>query len=112
MIYGIESTTDMRYPETKIVKFSSKARAAAWLAQDQGFAWSGGARPDIPSRQQNWHRRLRECYVVVGFRPSSLKARQKEADRISTPTYRRREADVLASEIRRSGDRFEPKEGE
>ena len=48
MIYGIEETTDMRYPETKVVKFGSRNRAIAWVKDEQGFAWEGAARNDIP----------------------------------------------------------------
>ncbi|MDA8209189.1 MAG: hypothetical protein M0Z92_09355 [Actinomycetota bacterium] len=107
MIYGIEQTTDMRYPETKIVKFTSRKRALAWLADDQGFAWAGGARHDIPASQQNWHSRIRACYEVVGFRRPSDKKLREEAHRISTPTYRRNAADVLAGEIRSQGERIE-----
>ena len=70
MIYGIEETTDSRFPETKVVKFTSRTRAIAWAKTDQGFAWSGAARNDIPSVQQNWHRRLRAVYEVKDRRPS------------------------------------------
>lgn len=107
MIYGIESTTDMRYPETRIQTFTSLKRALAWLAEDQGFAWSGSARSDISVQQQNWHRRIRECWEVFNFKTPSQKELNVRAQRISTPTYRRNVNDVLASEIRHQGTRIE-----
>ena len=77
MIYGIEQTTDSRNPETKVLKFTSRKRAIAWAQDIQGFAWSGGARNDIPVPQQNWHRRLRDLYEVAERNPgTSYFARQ------------------------------------
>ncbi len=80
MIYGIEETTDMRYPETKVVKFGSRNRAIAWVKDEQGFAWEGAARNDIPSQQQNWHRRLRWIYLVKDRHPSKTYFAKKHED--------------------------------
>ena len=88
MIYGIEETTDMRYPETKVVKFTSRKRALTWVKQDQGFAWAGGARNDIPVQQQNWHRRLRDIYEVSERHPSKGYFEKKYED-----WYKRRGSD-------------------
>lgn len=70
MIYGIESTTDLNNPETKIIKFASEAKARRWLAAGSGgFAWPGAARDDLPPSQQNFHRRFRSAYrMPTGWR--------------------------------------------
>ena len=107
MLYGIEQTTDMRYPGTKIVKHASKKSALAWLHAAQDFAWVGAAKGDIPVQQQNWHHRLRSLYKCERFRPSSLEKRIKKASEISTPTYRRTANDVLAGGIMSAGWRVE-----
>ena len=80
MIYGIEETTDSRFPETKVVKFTSRTRAIAWAKTDQGFAWPGSARDDIPAIQRNWHRRLRVIYEVKDRRPDKAYFAKKYKD--------------------------------
>ena len=80
MIYGIEETTDSRFPETKVVKFTSRKRAIAWAKTDQGFAWPGAASEDIPIAQRNWHRRLRDIYEVSERHPSKAYFAKKYKD--------------------------------
>jgi len=50
MIYGVEQTTDSRYPETKVVNFSSRKRALEWVKDSGGAARAGGARGMPPRR--------------------------------------------------------------
>ena len=108
MIYGIEQTTDSRYPETKIVKFTSRKRALGWAAQGGGFAWEGGARGDIPAQQQNWHHRLRDLYEMPpGWRPPTQREQSAYLDRYRGSSQRKTRADAIALGIHRDGDRIE-----
>ena len=76
-LLGIEETTDMRYPETKLRRFRSVSAALAWLGQDGNYAWSGAASNDLPVCQQNWHRRFRKVYLMpLGWRPDSRQVRE------------------------------------
>ena len=104
MIYGIEQTTDVRYPETKVVKFTSRKRALAWVAEDQGFAWSGAARNDIPVSQQNWHRRLRELYEVSERNPGKTHWQQLRREHYRNSTRPYSATDYEARWIREVGD--------
>lgn len=62
--YGIEQTTDRRYPETKVVRLGSERVAQRWLAGGGGVAWAGAADPSLPHGQQNFHHRFRSVYVL------------------------------------------------
>ena len=75
MICGIEETTDMNHPETKVVWFTSKVKALQWKQSKSGdYAWSGAADGNLPPTQQNWHRRFRRLYELPkGFRKPTLK---------------------------------------
>jgi len=107
MIYGIEDTTDTRYPETKIMKFTSRERALAWVAEDQGYAWGGSAKADIAAQQQNWHSRLRALYEMPkGWKPPSKTELQREVAQRRGMGWRRRAEDILGSHIRREGERL------
>lgn len=65
MIIGIESNTDQRHPCSKIVKFASRSAAQRWLdGFKESMAFPGAATTEIPASQQNWHRRLRDAYVM------------------------------------------------
>jgi len=88
MFYGVEQTTDMRYPETKIVKFRSKTTALKWESKGGGYAWKGAADETLPTTQQNFHRRLRSIYETPkGWRPPSKKELTKMTHELSTTTH-------------------------
>lgn len=103
---GIEQTTDLRYPETRIESFTSRRAAQRWLdSWDNGFAWAGAARSDVSPGMQNWHHRLRTVHEMpVGWRPPTKREQVEHAQRYSTSAYRRRPADYIASVIRRDSD--------
>lgn len=108
MSYGIESTTDSRYPETKIVKFTSRRAALNWVAKGGEFAWAGGARKDIPLQQQNWHRRLRDVYEIPsGERPPTPSERRKYVERSRGSSRRVTSADCVAEWVVNIGERLE-----
>jgi hypothetical protein len=108
MIYGIEQTTDSRYPETKIVNFSSRKRALKWVKDRGGAAWAGAARSDIPAQQQNWHARLRTIHKMPsGWRPPARKEQQKFLEGHRHSSYRRTASDVIARAIHRDGTQLD-----
>ena len=97
MIIGVEQTTDMRYPQTKIVRFTSERQAAAWVAGGGGFAWPGAADETVRPSMQNWHRRLRRAYVL----PKGYRIDEREVKaRMAYPNDESRET-VMAYMYRR-----------
>ncbi|HEX6382226.1 MAG TPA: hypothetical protein VF180_13355 [Acidimicrobiia bacterium] len=75
--YGIEQNTDTRAPQTTVVRLPSEQAAREWVQRNQGFAFPGSARGDLPGSQQNWHRRVRRVYVMPpGFRLSRRELRE------------------------------------
>lgn len=105
MIYGIEETTDLRSPETKIKKFASKLRAIKWSENSGGLAWEGSAKKGIPVSQQNWHHRYRYVYSMpLGWRSPSKKKLSETARLYSTGTYYTTMNDILATSIRNDGE--------
>lgn len=104
MIYGIEQTTDARYPETVIRKFTSRKAALQWAKDSGEFAWAGGARSDIPAQEQNWHARLRNIYEMPsGWRPPVRKEQQRLLEGYRHSPHRRTVSDAIAMAIRRDG---------
>jgi hypothetical protein len=105
MLYGYEQTTDLRYPETKIRRFTSRKAAIDWLrAGRDKFAWPGAADSSLPPVSQNWHRRLRRVFEMPrGWRPPSQKQLGIETARNATPTYHRTPNDELARHILLNG---------
>jgi hypothetical protein len=107
MIYGIEQTTDSRYPETKIVNFSSRKRTLESVKDSGGAACAGGARSDIPRQEQNWHARLRNIYEMpVGWRPPARKEQNKFLEGYRHSSYRRTSSDAIARAVRHDGRRL------
>ena len=85
MIYGVEETTDIRHPETVIVKFRTELQARKWAENSGGFAWSGAATESLPRQSQNWHKRFRRIFLMpYGWRPPSKKKLDKERDRFQS----------------------------
>lgn len=78
MFIGISETTDNRYPETEIRRFSRESHAVEWLMDPKGsgYAWEGGANGSLPVGSQNWHRRLRAVYEVRGYTPRQREVRE------------------------------------
>lgn len=110
MIYGIEKTTDLRYPETKVVKFTSRKQAIAWASKGGDFAWAGSARHDIPSQQQNWHHRLRDIYEIpTGERPPTLAQQRKYCEKWIGTSKRVSMSDCVAAWAASVGIRIEVK---
>lgn len=69
MILGVERTTDVNHPETKIIRLATERRSVKWMSEGGGVAWTGAARADLPVSQQNFHRRLRYVFrMPAGFR--------------------------------------------
>lgn len=101
MIYGIEQTTDSRYPETKIWRFRSEPAALNWRdARRIQAAWPGAADPDLPVGQQNFHHRIRRLYrMPKGWRSPGKKVLLMEAAHL-----RCRLEDFQARAIRRDGE--------
>lgn len=107
MIYGVEETTDSRYPETKITKFTSRKAAITWVQKGGGFAWEGGARNDIPVQQQNWHHRLRDIYEIPkGERPPTAKEQTTYFEKWRGSSRRVTSQTCIAAWVRRVGDRI------
>jgi hypothetical protein len=105
MIYGIEQTTDMRDPDTKIRKFSSLRQAERWAKDSGGFAWNGAVGSEVRPTMQNFHRRMRAIYQMPhSWRPPSKRELGAIAYRNSTSTYPCRRIDALASAIYRDGE--------
>lgn len=105
VFYGIDQTTDLRHPETKVVRLSSRKAALDWLAKKGELAWSGAARHDIPGPQQNFHHRLRSAYEMPPrWRPPSKKALREKAWNSSTSSYPRNESDMLANAVYKDGE--------
>ena len=108
IIYGIEQTTDSRYPETTIVRFTNRKRALEWKAGGGGFAWEGGARGDIPVQQQNWHHRLRDLYEMpTGWRKPTIKEQRAYCEKWRGSSRRVTMQDEIANAIHREGERIE-----
>lgn len=106
MIYGIEQTTDNRFPETRITQFHSRRRAEAiaWASEPLGYAWPGSANHDLPGPQQNFHSRIRSIYETpAGWRKPS---RSELAARSRARRGPVRENDLIAEEIRQVGKRI------
>ena len=104
MIYGIEQTTDSRYPETVVRKFTSEPAARSWRdGAPAGPAWPGAANPDLPITQQNFHERFRTLYCMPkGWRAPTQKVLNRQA------AERRRPAvDCLSVHVRRDGEEID-----
>lgn len=95
MIYGIEQSTDMRRPDTRIVRFASEAKARAWRSQGGGL--THGEHADVVRNHHHTHRSL---YTSNGFRAVATNADRREARRRSTSMYPRTANDVLAARIK------------
>lgn len=107
MIVGIEQTTDLRFPETRIVRLRTVKAALIWLDVSGGYAWPGAADPRLPVQAQNHHRRLREAYEMPkGWRmPTPQAIRQQRGARPWED--QRKDADIIAAMVRRSGSRID-----
>jgi hypothetical protein len=95
MIYGIEQTTDLRDRQTRIKKFTTKARALTWLSE--------GGKLAFPGDPKNAHHRLRELWEVKGSKPSWKKAYKDYITNCRHSTYRRYPEDFEAGAIRDHG---------
>lgn len=105
MIYGVEQNTDLRCPNTKIVKFTSIKKAKEWRDKNLGYAFPGAANEDLPVTQQNWHHRIRTIYEMpYGWRFPSKQYLREKANRNSSPTYPSHPNDIAATIIWRDGD--------
>jgi hypothetical protein len=107
VIYGVESTTDMRCPETVVKRFRSEPAARNWAEKGGGYAWPGAADNSLPGPSRNFHHRLRELYrMPAGWRPPSQRELRQRAHEDSTPSYPRNAADALAKAIWKKGERL------
>jgi len=108
VFYGVERTTDLRYPETVVKKFSSLKAALAWKAKDTGCAWSAAADKTLPIAQQNWHNRHRSVYrMPPDWRPPSKKELSRRAAMTRGSMYSRNTCDELASAVHVDGEEVE-----
>ena len=102
MFYGIERNTDLRNPDTKIHRFSSRSAALRWSSKGGGFAYPGAADADLPMTQQNFHHRIRTVWESPsGWRPPSVAVCRKQVwdHNRHGSIYRITSADVLATAI-------------
>lgn len=109
---GVEQNTDLKCQQTTIVRLgANRARAQKWVGEDQGYAFPGAARSDIPASQQNWHHRLRLAYAMpAGYRLPTKEAQQIWESRRGS-VYQGRVDDHLANLISRDCDeRIAPQE--
>lgn len=87
MFYGVEESTDMRCPQTKIVKFTSESGLKKWMQARQGtFTY------DDPEVAKNYHKTFRKGYDYQG----RIKKADVEKLVKSTPTYPRCYEDGLS----------------
>jgi hypothetical protein len=91
--YGIEQSTDMRAPQTRIIRFRSKAAALKWR-DERG----GELTHDDPEAARNWHHTFRSVYVTTEGLPSR-KAMEAMAFRESTSMYPKTMQDIMARMI-------------
>lgn len=95
MIYGIERSTDMRRPDTRIVRFTSERVARAWRSKGGGL--THGEHADAVRNHHHTHRAL---YAgAPGFRAVATERDDWEARKRSTSMYPRTANDVLAARI-------------
>ena len=108
MIYGIDQTSDMRHPETKIRKFSSRKQAERWAEDSGGIAWKGAVTSSVRSSMQNFHRRFRSIYLMPHrWMPPKDRELYTIVCRNSTSSYPCSRLDALASAIVRDGESIE-----
>lgn len=102
MIYGVEQSTDLRDPRTRIRRFRSEPAALSWAAHSGQFTYAD------PEGARNWHHTFRTLYrMPKGWRPPKPQTLFREAERQSTRDYPRTSDDMLAEHVRRDGERIE-----
>lgn len=99
--YGIEQSTDLRNPQTKIIRFRSKAAALKWRDAKNGEMTHAD-----PAAARNYHRTFRSVYATTESLPSR-KAMEDMAFRESTSMYPRRAEDIMARILFSRGERVE-----
>ncbi len=97
MFYGIEQSTDQRYPRTVVKKFASQSAMKRWMAGGGGYTYSD------PDGAKNHHRSFRYGYELIG--------RIDRKDRVfssrGTRDYPKSDVDNLALYIIRNGTQID-----
>lgn len=105
--YGIEENTDMKCPQTKVVRLRSLAAALAFISKPSEYAFPGAADGSLPGSQQNWHHRLRTAYEMpAGWRISKREVDAMHAHEVrGGSVYRKSRTGCEAHFIVRDGTR-------
>jgi hypothetical protein len=96
----VESSTDLRCPDSRVRFYTSLAKARADAAQ------GGDYTHDDPETARNWHHTFRTIYALPsGWRKPTAAMLARLAQAASTTTYPRTVQDALAYVIRCAGYR-------
>lgn len=99
MFYGIEQSTDLRCPQTEVIKFHDEKELRKWMERSGGYTY------DDPDSARNHHHTYRYGYEHIGRidkKHPAFKAKgsgfypMTDADRLAN--YLRRTASELRSE--------------
>ncbi len=94
MYYGISQSTDLREPQTKVKKFTSKRAALKW-AETSGYLTHG----EHADAMRNHHHTFRKVYDFKGRLPKF-----KSQDRYHYGMYAKNEETLKADYIEKHGD--------
>lgn len=96
MFYGVQQSTDMRYPMTKIKKFTAIKALRKWIKNTGDYTY------DDPEQARNYHRDFRYGY--------ELKERINKKDPIfndlGTRDYPQNDNDRMANYLYKYGDKI------
>lgn len=105
MIYLVEYCTDSRNRDVTIKKVRTYGGAIKWLKEGNRVAYPAAANKELPSDQQNWHRRVREAYwMPYGWLPPS---RKLVKDLREKRDFYQSDNDCIWSAVLRAGKRIE-----
>ncbi len=93
MFYGIAQSTDMRDPDTYIIKFTAKSALFKWMRGGGDYTHSD------PAAARNYHRTFRRGYELQG----RIDKRDAIFGDRGSHTYPRNEKDNLAYYIKKYG---------
>jgi hypothetical protein len=77
MLYGVEKSTDLRNPDVKIKKFTSKKALKKWLENSGNYTYND------PEAARNYHRTFRYAYEFHG----RMDKKHPIFKEVGTPTY-------------------------
>jgi len=97
MYYGVEQSTDLRNPQTVIVKFKSRKMAFLWKNEANK---SGRSTYGDPESARNWHHTFRSVFLLYG----KINKKDSLFDDMGTSTYPRTFEDNLATYLYKYGE--------